>query len=301
MDNPSETTSRFGGPLGAALLMAVLFALVLGIYGAVYIDAFKPARLQPASTTAPVPTPPPPAIAMAPQSPSAPSPQIPPNSAANLPPRVLAQINPMAGRSTPAPVEAAKPPYWVEYGAYRGTFYAEKLVERLGASGIQTEINRVRGPGGRWYFSVRSFATTDRTNAQISAHQAARLGIAPLIHRGEARADVQPIVAKAVSPAPRQVAGQYWVQFGAYNVHAYAVALRDRLRRGGLEVTILKRDRPGYARYLVRTAIPLGNGEAKDLATHSQSMLSGVSPLVGCAPPPPETGDRAATLRPSRL
>lgn len=148
VDTPSETAPRSGGIVGAILLMAVLFVLVLGVYGAVSIDTFGPARMQ--HTTAPAPsTATTPSVATEPPS---------------LPPTVAIpdQVNPTAGRT----FEAAKPAYWVEYGAYRGSFYAQKLVERLGTVGIKAEIKQVRGAGGELYYSVRSAAAGDRAAPQ---------------------------------------------------------------------------------------------------------------------------------------
>lgn len=147
--------------------MAVLFVLVLGVYGAVSIDTFGPARIQ--HTTAPAPsTATTPSVATEPPS---------------LPPTVAIpdQVNPTAGRT----FEAAKPAYWVEYGAYRGSFYAQKLVERLGTVGIKAEIKQVRGAGGELYYSVRSAAAGDRSTGRRH-HQAgaAQLGIVPLLHSG---------------------------------------------------------------------------------------------------------------------
>ena len=256
MDNPSETTPRSGGIVGAALLMAVLFALVLGVYGAVSFDTFRPARMQPtvspAPPTATVTAPPAPAVA------------IPPD-----------QINPAAGRT----FEAAKPAYWVEYGAYHGSFYAQKLVERLGTIGLKAEIKRVPGAGGEIYYSVRSNATIDRINANANVKLAAQLGIAPLLHRGNNPAAAQPVVAKIEPAAP---AAHYWVQFGAYNTPHYAIALRDQLHRSGIETTIIERHQPGYARYLVRTPSSFGRDEAQSVAARGQSIL-GTQPLVGQA------------------
>lgn len=128
VDNPSETAPRSGGIVGAILLMAVLFVLVLGVYGAVSIDTFGPARMQHATAPAPS-TATTPSVATEPPS---------------LPPTVAIpdQVNPTAGRT----FEAAKPAYWVEYGAYRGSFYAQKLVERLGTVGIKAEINKSAVP-----------------------------------------------------------------------------------------------------------------------------------------------------------
>ncbi|HEV2263157.1 MAG TPA: SPOR domain-containing protein [Stellaceae bacterium] len=262
MDNPSETTPRSGGIIGAALLMAVLFALVLGVYGAVSIDTFRPARMQPTA---------PPAPSTATVSPS-------PAPAVAIPP---GQVNPAAGRT----FEAAKPAYWVEYGAYRGSFYAHKLVERLGAIGLKAEIVRVRGAGGALYYSVHSNATGDRSNADANAKLAAQLGIAPLLHRGDNPAVARPVVAKIAAPAATSPAAHYWVQFGAYNTPRYATALRDQLHRSGIDVTILERHQPGYARYLVRTRSSLGRDQAHGLAARGQSIL-GIQPLVGQAPAP---------------
>lgn len=257
MDNPSETTSRSGGIVGAALLMAVLFALVLGVYGAVSIDTFRPARMQPTvPSMATVSPPPAPAVA------------IPPD-----------QVNPTAGRT----FEAAKPAYWVEYGAYRGSFYAEKLVERLGTVGLKAEIKRVRGAGGALYYSVRSSGTGDGSNADASLKRATRLGITPLLHRGNNPAVAQPVVAK-IAPAAVSQAANYWVQFGAYDARHYATALRDQLHGSGIDATIIERHKPGYARYLVRTPSSLGRDEARSLAARGQSILD-IQPLVGQAPP----------------
>lgn len=242
--------------------MAVLFALVLGVYGAVSIDTFRPARMQqtvpPAPPTAAVPSPvltPPPAVA------------IPPD-----------QVNPAAGRT----FEAAKPAYWIEYGAYRGSFYAQKLVERLGTVGLKAGVKRAPGADGALYYSVRSTATTDRDNADANAKLAAQLGIAPLIHRGNNPAVVQPVVAK-IESATKSPAAHYWVQFGAYNARSYATALRDQLHRSGIEATILERHQPGYARYLVRTPSSLGRDEARSLAARGLSIL-GIQPLIGQPP-----------------
>lgn len=262
MDNPSEIAPRTGGIVGAALLMAVLFALVLGVYGAVSIDTFRPARMQRTTSAAP-PTSPAPSTATV----------SPPPAAVAIPPD---QINPAAGRA----FEEAKAAYWIEYGAYRGSFYAQKLVGRLSTIGLKAEIKRARGVGGALYYSVRSNATVDRTTADANAKLAAQLDITPLLHRGNNPAAVQPVVAK-IESAPS--AAHYWVQFGAYNARHYAVALRDQLHRRGIDATILERHQPGYARYLVRTSPSLGYDEARALAARGQSIFD-LQPLVGQAP-----------------
>jgi len=264
VENPSETAPRSGGILGAVLLMAVLFALVLGVYGAVSIDTFGPARIQHTASPTPSPTPAPAAATVSP--PLASTIAIPPD-----------QVNPTADRT----LEAAKPAYWVEYGAYRGSFYAQKLIERLGVIGLKAEIKRVRGAGSELYYSVRS-AAADRNTADANAKLAAQLGIAPLLHHGGSPDVGQPVVAKI---GPAASGARYWVQFGAYNAAHYAIALRDQLHRSGIDVTIVERHQPGYARYLVRTPPSLGVDEAHSLAGRGQSIL-GILPLVGQAPGP---------------
>jgi len=300
VDAPTQSSSRLGGALGAGLLVAVLFALVLGVYGAVYIDAFRPSPV-PEAGAPPVaaavgqlpaapPGPrasgtaaPPPALVQ-----PAPAPSIAESAQATAavpPPPPTGQsdtITPTAGPAVPR--ESAKPLYWVEYGAYRGPFYAEKLASRLHAVGIDAEIQRVVGAGGHRYFTVRS-AANDRAAVTVAAKEAHRLGVVPLIRRGHRPVAAEPAVAKAEAKAVGRTARVWWVQFGAYNVRAYALALRDRLRQAGIVATVSERHRPGYARYLVRSAAPLRHGEARRLAAHGESLL-GIAPLVGRAPHP---------------
>jgi len=277
VDSPSsQTTSRFGGAVGPALLMAVLFALVLGVYGAVYIDAFRPATMQPRLPATAMPS-----VTASPVTPAA---QPPSRSVAIPLAPTPAHSNAAADRSTPAPAEAIEPPYWVEYGAYRGVFYAAKLVERLDAAGLKAEIKRVRGAAGRVYFSVRSASTTDRAGAAASAKiAAARTGIVPLVHRGDGAALARPIMAKLAAHTPAARAdGSYWVQFGAYDLRGYAVALRDRLQRAGVNAALVERHIRGHARYLVRSAAPLQRANARSMAARAGSAL-GITPLVGQA------------------
>ncbi|MGH7001833.1 MAG: SPOR domain-containing protein, partial [Stellaceae bacterium] len=120
--------------------------------------------------------------------------------------------------------------------------------------------------------------------AGANAKLAAQFGIAPLVHRGDNAAVAQPATVR-IEPAATSPAAHYWVQFGAYNARRYATALRDRLRRSGIDATILERHQPGYARYLVRTPSSLRRDEARSLATRGQSIL-GIQPLVGQPPAP---------------
>jgi cell division protein FtsN len=269
----SQTTSRFGGAIGAVLLVAVLFVLVLGVYGAVYMNALRPTPMQ--STAA--------ATGSAPSIAAAPAPHtVPPSVAIPARPK-LVRINPAASRNMPVPIEAAKPLYWVEYGAYDGPFYATQLVALLATIGIKAEIKRVPGAGGRRYYSVRSAALTDRTGADHNLELAAgRIGIAPLIHRGGA-ADLAKRAVAAQSSGPAMARdGGYWVQFAAYDRADYALALRNRLSHAGVNVTIVERHVPGQARYRVRSAASLRRNEAHKLAERGESLL-GIVPLVGRA------------------
>jgi cell division protein FtsN len=275
VDNSSfQTTSRFGGPVGAVLLVAVLFVLVLGVYGAVYLNALRPTPMQ--STTAPVP-----GIATAPMPHT-----VPPSVAIPVKPN-LAQVNPAASPNVPVPIEAAKPRYWVEYGAYDRPFYAIKLVTRLAAIGIKAEIKRLPGAGSRLYYSVRSATLTDRTGADHDlALATGRIGIAPLIHRGGAAELAKRSVGVQSSGTAIRRDNGYWVQFGAYDRADYALALRDRLNDAGMNVTIVERHVPGQARYRVRSATSLHRNEAQMLANRGESLL-GIVPLVGHARHPP--------------
>lgn len=287
MDSPSsQTTSRFGGAVGAVLLVAVLFVLALGVYGAVYMNALRPASTQPV-----VPT-----VAMAPTPPAAPAtpaatvpppvatkaPAVPPSVAISSAP-ALARINPAASRGAPVPLEAAKPSYWVEYGAYDHPFYATKLVARLSAVGIRAKIKQVQAIGGRRYYSVRATEMTDRSGADRNLKlAAAQIGIAPLIHRGGAPS-AKPVATRLPAVAGTSRVVGYWVQFGAYDRSSYAVALRDRLNRAGITVKIVERHVPGQARYLVRATTLPHRDAAHSLAARG-GLLLGIVPLVGQAP-----------------
>ncbi|MDE2228300.1 MAG: SPOR domain-containing protein [Alphaproteobacteria bacterium] len=288
MDNTTENTSRFGGAVGAALLIAVLFTLVLGVFGAVYMDAFQPAIMR-SAPPAPIASAPATLPSMTP-SPTTTTPQPTVKTVAIPPAPAAAPVS----RSAPAPAEATKLPYWIEYGAYDGAFYAERLVRRLGDLGIAASIRRVRGAANRMYFSVRSAATSDHAGVAAQAKlAAARIGIAPLIHRGGGAAPAHAVGALR-APQARGVASpfrRYWVQFGAYDLRGYAVTLRDRLLRAGVDAAVIERHRPGQARYLVRAPPTLRFDEARSVAARGESAL-GTPALVGQAPRVPRLVQR---------
>lgn len=106
----------------------------------------------------------------------------------------------------------------------------------------------------------------------------------PLLHSGGNPGAAQPGGVAKIEPTAS--GAHYWVQFGAYNTPHYAIALRDRLHRSGIDATIVERHQPGYARYLVRTpSVARPRDEAQSLAVRGQSAL-GIQPLVGQAPGP---------------
>ena len=137
--------------------------------------------------------------------------------------RRLAQISPSAA---PANVAAAAPRYWVEFGAYRGSFYADRLRQRLGKLGIEATITSAPGKHGHRYLRVRTAGDSDRAAAEAKlakAHSA--LHIKPLLHRVAA---VSPGAPRLAKPAP---GGRHWVQFGAFRTRAGAERIRAKLRR----------------------------------------------------------------------
>ncbi|HEY1503985.1 MAG TPA: SPOR domain-containing protein [Stellaceae bacterium] len=181
----------------------------------------------PSELTSPAPAPSAPQTAKAappPASPSAPqaSKNLPQIQSTNTPlspeneAQHLAQISPSA---TPADVAAASPRYWIEFGIYEGTYYAERLKQSLSQLGIDATVSNVSIKGRR-YLRVRTAGDSDRATAtaQLAKAQSA-LHIAPLLHRFTA---VTPAIKPAAPSAPVPEAeaapgpsGDYWVQFGA--------------------------------------------------------------------------------------
>ncbi|HEV2161019.1 MAG TPA: SPOR domain-containing protein [Stellaceae bacterium] len=97
----------------------------------------------------------------------------------------------------------------------------------------------------------------------------------PLLHSGGNPGAAQPGVAKI---EPTASGAHYWVQFGAYNTPHYAIALRDRLHRSGIDATIVERHQPGYARYLVRTPSSLGRETKRRASRCAASPRSASNP-----------------------
>jgi cell division protein FtsN len=295
------------GTVGAALLLGVLFVVVLGVFGAIYFDEFPgisygtghhaetaapavplvqstpiaPAVSAPANpnfAAAPVPPAVPPAPPMTPPQPGPPpqvqaAPVIAPPQAAQS----LATITPAAGRETP-PGLAARPGYWVEYGAYRGSAYAERLKKSLSDQGISAKVTRATGDDGV-YYRVRSAATADRDVAAAAAARAqSALNIAPLLHREGEAAEA----AYTPAPSPSTAAPlKYWVQFGAYDSEYYAKKLVETLRRDGIASELVKRLGPERRPiYFVRSPLLPDRDQARQLAERGETAL-GSATLLG--------------------
>jgi cell division protein FtsN len=256
-----------------SLMLSILFALVLGIFGAIYFDQFR--GDQAANS--------PPAAADGSAQNTVSTPALPgPDqniAAANIPP--LSRINPTAGRANPAPLQAAQSGYWVEYGAYSGPGYADQLVKRLDTMGLKAYVVMAPGVGGKQYYRVRSATGGERAAAAAASLKVSdALDIAPIVHRdGKTQ-----MSAAAFTPPIPSLPGStltYWVQFGAYDIESYAMLYAGKLRDSGLDVTVIARQRPsGRVIYLVRSHPLSTSDEAQDLARRSQQLV-GADTLVG--------------------
>ncbi len=275
MPPQNGATPGTGSAVNVALLVSILFVLVLGIFGAVYFEnrgGGQAANPQTASSPA---TPPGNSVQNVPAQ-TGPGQSV---ATANIPP--LNQVNPSAGRTTPAPLQAAQPGYWVEYAAYLGPDYAKLMVKRLAAMGIKSYSEPATGAGGKQYYRVRSETGGDRDAAEQAALQVSNaLDIFPVVHR-----DGQTQAGAAVFSAPIPPASSsmltYWVQFGAYDIDNYARLYATKLHDSGLDVTIISRRRPnGRMIYFVRSQPLKTPEEARALAQHSQQLVGGDT-LVG--------------------
>lgn len=314
MNKPESTSKRSRKVWGAALLLLCLLALVFGVFGAVYFEQSQPGTPQVASNQPPQPSPPtgpvapapvtqPPAAAPAPENPStaqavpprestqpqaaqttgpAPAPATPqaeaPPSPSSSTAQNLAQISPSAA---PANVASAAPRYWVEFGAYDGAFYADRLKQSLAKLGIAATVTEAPGAHGRKYLRVRGADQSDRANAlaQLSKARTA-LRIVPLLHR------VAAVSAGATRAAASTSArGTHWVQFGAFRSPQGAERMLASLRKNGIQVSIIKTKIISiHSLYLVRAADLPDRAAAAQIAQRGSAALHSKDVLIGVTP-----------------
>lgn len=212
----------------------------------------------------------------------------------------LAEINPAAGPAARAPLAAISPPkatspsqaaprpvppktvvpsgrrYWVEFGAYDGPFYAERLKRNLAGLAIRAEITRAPGRHHRWYFRVRTVGDMDHDLARATFAKAERnLHIMPLIHR-----ERHAVAAARIARTPPS--GAHWVQFGAFHDRRWARRMRGKLDKNGLQASIIKRkyvSQPPL--YLVRVSGLATRAEAVEIARRGTAALHSNDVLVG--------------------
>lgn len=321
MDKPKSTSARSRRVWGAALLLTALLALVLGVFGAVYFQhdespqvatnqAQQPAAATPEAAPPPAAAPaenkpqeqeaapsdsqapstlaPAPQTAQTPQTPTAPAPAetSPQTQAASPSPSLdkeaqrLSQISPSAA---PANIAATAPRYWVEFGAYEGALYADRLKQSLGQLGIDASVANAQGKNGRRYLRVRTSGDSDRATAaaQVAKAQSA-LKIAPLLHR-----------AAAISPAPARPpeaqakpagGGAYWVQFGAFRERSNADQVLSQLRKKDIQATVLERKNSGLKPlYLVRVSSLGDRAQAERVAQQGGDTLKSRDVLIGAS------------------
>src|SRR6185437_7582326 len=214
----------------------------------------------------------------------APAEILPQTQTANLPPSPddeaerLAQIWPSAA---PANVASAAPRYWVEFGAYDGAFYADRLKQSLGQLGIDATVSSAPGKHGRHYLRVRTSGDSDHATAatQLAKAQSA-LHISPLLHRV---ATVSPAVTRApeakTSPAK---SGAYWVQFGAFRAHQNAEQVLAQLRKSDIQASVVER-KSGNLKplYLIRVSSLSDRAQAQEIAQQGSAALHSHDVLIG--------------------
>jgi cell division protein FtsN len=232
----------------------------------------------------------------------APSEILPQTQAAIAPPapdseaQRLSQISPSAA---PANIVSAAPHYWVEFGAYEGAYYADRLKQSLSRLGIDATVADVPGKNGRTYLRVRTAGDSDHATAAAQRAKAqAALHITPLLHR-----------AAAISPAPTRApeaqakpasSGSYWVQFGAFRERRNAEIMLSKLRKKDIQGTVLERKNinlqplylvrvTGLSRYAQATQTAQLGGSATDTsdAFIGQDRPISSRPSHGLNPRPP--------------
>ena len=292
------------GTLAAALLLGCLLALVLGVFGAVYLDQFRahtgpdivlrktapvvasatPPEAGPSATVTPPENPP---VAQAVTPPESPAPEVAqaqPTTASTVTP--LADIAPkleqIAPAAAPAMVAAAAGPrYWVEFGVYEGKFFADKLTKSLDDLGIKATITTAPGRNGTRYLRVRTANESDQATAEAQVEKArTAFKITPLLHRTAAAATIAPPkaavapAATASAPKPSPKTGAYWVQFGAYSSEQGAREIANQLAKSGIQATVTKKTiQVPQTLYLIRAEGLPDRAEATSVAQKGSAVL----------------------------
>ena len=176
---------------------------------------------------------------------------------------------------------SAVPRYWVEFGAYEGALYADRLKQSLGQLGIDATIANAPGKDGRHYLRVRTSGDSDHATAaaQLAKAQSA-LHIAPLLHRAAAisPAPARSPAAKA-TPAP---SGAYWVQFGAFRERRMPSRCYLQLRKNDIQASVIERKNGGLQPlYLIRVSSLSNQAQAEQVAQHGSAALHSHDVLIG--------------------
>lgn len=223
---------------------------------------------------------PPPALPAAP----APSEALPQTQIGNPSPSLdseaqrLAQISPSAA---PANIAAGAPRYWVEFAAYEGTFYADRLKQNLAQLGIAATVSSAPGKQGRRYLRVRTSGDSDRATATAQFAKArSALHIAPLLHHVAA---ISPAPARppeaAAAPSP---SGRYWVQFGAFRTPRNAAQIVSELRKRDVQALVIEtKSNALRPLYLVRVSSLADRALAKMIAQRGAAALQSHDALIG--------------------
>jgi cell division protein FtsN len=229
----------------------------------------------PQTTEAPPPTLPPAAPAPTQTLPQIQSvtPPVSPDSEAQR----LAQIAPSAA---PANVASAAPRYWVEFGAYKGARYADRLKQSLDQLGIDATIASAPGKNGRRYLRVRTAGDSDRATAATQLAKArSALHIAPLLHRAAA---VGPTPTRPPEAKAAPAGGAYWVQFGAFHERRNAEQVLSKLRKNDVQASVIEqKNRHLKPLFLIRVSSLSDQAQAAQVARHGSAALRSHDVLIG--------------------
>jgi hypothetical protein len=271
--------------LGATLLLLGLLALVLGVFGAVYLDQFQSrtapqlAASQPPATgpVAPAPVTPPPA-------PSAMAGNIPQNQSS--PPL---DSKPAATPAPPSQVEATIPALRPAAPTLETPPIASQSPQTQPAAPVITPETPPAAPLATTEAAPPAPAIPPTTPPASAEAQAPSLA-APAL------AQITPTEARAIAAGPR-----YWVEFSLYDRAFYADQLVDKLGKLGIAATVTPiTGREGRHYLRVRTAGDLDPASATTAVETARNAFK-ISPLLhhttNMTPEPP----RAVTAVTARV